>query len=432
MLGVAVHRLARMRALVAPLLLCAQAVGAPMLGGCSAADAGERTIEAAHPQSAIALRWGAAECAPQTESGRGIVRCVTHGKGEPVFVASARPLPVPLDLERRFIRVWIKVADVSKLSGMELRLSSDGFDTSFFAIRVPLYEDPEFNVIKSGEWTPYTLSFASARVHGTPDRREINAIGWYVQDTGQGPLTVAWSSHAAVAADGPGVVSFTFDDGTLDHLTLCAPELARAGYRGTAYVIPDMVGHTGFLSLDDLATLRDRYAWEVAAHHTLPLTDLAPEQLEPLVLDIRRYLGDHGFGEHAGHFAFPLGKHRPGPVMEIARRHFATARIAGAGPETLPPADLHALRVYNIVRATEPGAVAEAARLAVANGDWLILMLHRVREPQQSELDYAPRKLREILDLLKAASLPVQPLGEVFETRVAPASARPPERATAR
>ena len=395
---------------------CAAAIGLACVAqlGCGTAGAGERLIEGIEPPSSVVLRWGAASCEMRSEAGLHSMHCATPGRGEPIFVTTATPYSPPIDLRDRFVKVWVRVSDVRRLAGMELRLSSDDFATSYFAFRIPLYRDPEFNVLQDETWTVLTLSFGSARVVGTPDRSRIDAIGWYVQDGGDGALDASWAGLAAVDVVGKGVVSFTFDDGTSDHLTTCAAELARAGYRGTAYVIPDMVGHEGFLSLDDLETLRDRYRWEIAAHHTTPLTELPPDRIEPAILAIQRYLAEHGFADGGAHFAFPLGKIRPGPVMEQARKHFATSRLAGSGPETIPPADPHKLRVFNVVRTTEPRAVAEAARLAVESGDWLILMLHRVRSPQQSDLDYAPEKLREIVDLLAAQGAPVRPLGEVW------------------
>ena len=75
-------------------------------------------------------------------------------------------------------------------------------------------------------------------------------------------------------------------------------------------------------------------------------------------------------------------------VRPLVRKHFATARLAGAGPETIPPADPHLLRAVNVLDTTTAEELGEIARRARDHGEWAILMFHHLRESTASPLDY--------------------------------------------
>jgi len=59
-----------------------------------------------------------------------------------------------------------------------------------------------------------------------------------------------------------GILTITFDDG-YDEQIEAARLMARHGFRGTAYVMPDQIGTFGYLRLEDLRTLRDELGWDV-------------------------------------------------------------------------------------------------------------------------------------------------------------------------
>ena len=130
---------------------------------------------------------------------------------------------------------------------------------------------------------------------------------------------------------------------------------------------------------------------------------------------MKRFLRQHGFGQGSEHLAYPLGKQASPTVRGIARKHFRTARLAGGGLETLPPADPHLLRVFNVTRRTTPEEIGAAATRARENREWLILMFHYlVPEPKQ-DTEYSIRDFRRALGEVAATGVRVQPLGEVWE-----------------
>ncbi len=395
-----------------------------LLGSGRAARSGELALDDLAVPDAWGRRWAEGALVRGTDRGQAFLRCTSPGNGAPALVANRQAFDPPLDFRGRFPRVWIRVEDASRLAGMEFRLSSDGLAQSWFAFRVPLFADEEFGPLQSGSWLALGLGFGEAEVVGSPDRSAIDAVGWMVRDRGAGPAVADWGGLAAVEEPARGAISLTFDDGYDEHFAVAAPLLAARGLRGTAYVIPDAVGQAGYMTLAELRELHERFGWDVAAHHATPFTDFSPEELERAVRDIQHFLEGHGFGAGARHLAFPLGKYDVRRVMPVVRRHFQTARLASAGPETLPPADPHRLRVLNVLRSTRPEEIQAAARRAAAHREWLILMFHYLVEAPSLDTEYAIEDFRRVVELLAAGGAPVRPLSEVWQEHAMTVPAR--------
>jgi hypothetical protein len=96
------------------------------------------------------------------------------------------------------------------------------------------------------------------------------------------------------------------------------------------------------------------------------------------------------------------------------RARFATARLAAGGAETLPPADPHRLRAWNVLAATPPEELAAAARRAREEREWLILMFHFLVERPARETEYAIAEFRRALAGIAASGAAVRPVGEVW------------------
>ena len=397
----------RLQARIAGVLLC-------LCLATAARATDEQPIETFTQGGAVISRWAGARCWNEHSGGFRSLHCVSPGDATPSFFANAKPYVTPFDLTGRFLKVWIKVREIERLTGLELRISSDHFASNYFAFPIPLFQDPAFNVLQPDEWTELTLSFSATRVQGTPDRARIDGMGWYLTDRGTGPVDVEWGAVSSLRPPRKGVLSFTFDDGLKEHVEIAAPLLARFGYRGTAYVIPDQVGSPTSMTLEQLRDLKQRFGWEIAGHHGLDLTQLHADDVEAALLGVQLYLRQHGFGDGAAHFAFPMGKVNAHPVLSTGRKHFATARLAGAGPETLPPADPFKLRVFNVMNTTTPEQIGAAAAAAQRNGDWLILMFHRFVPEPTLAVDYAPAQLELALQQIRASGIQVQNIGEVW------------------
>lgn len=376
--------------------------------------AAEQLVESMDGSRKFAPLWPGGTFELGGQNGFAWARAVTDGQGGGTFAANVRPYAPPIDATGKFVKVTVKVDDVSQLGGMEFRLSSDRFNQSYYAFGLTLYDDADFNVLRDSVWTTLTFSFGSARVEGTPDRSRLNSVGWYVADKGEGaPITAYWGGLSLVDEPTQGVVSITFDDGYDEHL-LAAKMMAKYGMQGTAYIIPSAIGAVGYLTHHQLVDLQERYGWDIAAHYNTPFTEMRPDELETAILGVQRFLEENQFGDGAGHLAYPLGKQNTSLVRPLVRKHFTTARVAAAGPETIPPADPHLLRVFNVLPSTTPEQVGHAVRRAAEHKEWLILMMHYLVEEPSNDLEYGIEQFDAMLREINEAGARVMPLARVW------------------
>jgi peptidoglycan/xylan/chitin deacetylase (PgdA/CDA1 family) len=343
--------------------------------------------------------------------------CTTAGDGTSVVAVTSHLFDPPLDFTQHFLKVRLRIDHVMRLSDIEFHLFSGTERTEALVLRIPLFADERNNLLQDDVWTTVTLSPGAARIAGNPDRSAITEIAWLVSDNGSpaslAPVRADLSLLAAVDAH-TGAVTLTFDDGYVEHYSAAAPWMARYGLRGTAYVMPDQVGEVGYMDLEQLHELQDRYGWDVASHYVRPFTDLGSEVLEAVILETRGFLEREGFAS-AEHLAYPLGKYDSQTVLPLVQRYFTTARLASGGPETLPPADPYRLRAINVLPTTGPEEILDAARRAVRNGEWLILMFHFLVESPASDTEYALDDFRHTIELLADAGIEVKPLSEVWQ-----------------
>ncbi len=388
------------------------------IGSAPCVLASEHLVVSHSREGEFAPRWREGRFESGGDGARHWIRGTTAGDGSIALLATRTPYDPPFDFRGRFVQVEVKVEDVSRLNGMEFRLSSDGLRSNYFTFGVPLFADPPTNLLQAGEWQTLSFSFGSAVVTGTPDRARIDTIGWVLRDnadpSGARPLIAYWGGLSAVDEAARGVVSLTFDDGYDEHYQIAAPLLAEHGFRGTAYVMPDQIGQPGYLSVAQLHELRDRFGWDIAAHHFVPLTDFAPAELEALLRRTRGWLEAQGFGSSARHLAYPLGKQDPFTVVPLTRRFFDTARLASAPPETLPPGDRYRLRAMNVTRDTTPDAIRTAVRRAREHHEWLILMFHWLVAEPEWITQYAIGDFRRALRAIAEEKIAVMPVSQVW------------------
>jgi peptidoglycan/xylan/chitin deacetylase (PgdA/CDA1 family) len=411
-----------MRSVIAALVLA--------LASIPGARAGESWVDANPAAGSMRMAWKEGGLEAQHEGERPYLRITTDGQGNPNLVQSAAPIAPPLDARNRFLEVMLRVRDFERLGHVELRLGSAGMKQDWFAFPVQLFADRDYNFLQEGEWMPVTLSFGEAQIEGKPDRARIDSIGIVVRDAGKGAAAVDFGGWALVDAPKQGAVSITFDDGWEDDLE-AARMMAEHHMRGTAYIIPNAVGRVHYMGLDGIRSLA-RMGWEIASHHETPLTDFEPAALDAELRKIQRYLVGIGFAPGALHFAYPNGKQEPRRVRPEVRRVFETARLAGSGPETIPPADPSLLRAINVINGTPPEEVGRWARRAREEREWLILMMHRLPEKPVDSTGYAKASFAKMLDEIAQSGVRVAPVLEVWgECCAAPGRAFEAEQATA-
>lgn len=135
-------------------------------------------------------------------------------------------------------------------------------------------------------------------------------------------LLRAWQGELALP---PKTVVLTFDDGYADAYTTAAPILARHGFRGTVFVVNRFVGKPGYLSLEQLQSLKAA-GWEIGFHSNrhIDLTRLSASQLQTEVVAAAaelRQLVDAPVDS----FAYPSGRYSPQVVQALRLAGIAIA-----------------------------------------------------------------------------------------------------------
>lgn len=338
----------------------------------------------------------------------GVFQLETGGHNEPGFLSA----PLQLDgFYRVNLYFDIKINRMENLSGFEIRLGDEGFN-NYYALRIPTYSDPYFNIIQDHYWQTYSFSLSDAIVVGHPELRTTR-IGFYIQDNGKGPLKVSLDNVKLKPAPQKGYASLTFDDGYVDHY-YAAKIMRKYALSGTAYIMPRQIGEPGYLSMRQLKKLKDKYHWGISAHHAVPYTDFTPVDLINEINYTIDFLDAGGFASSAHHLAYPMGRQDRKVVLPAVREYFETARVASGGVETLPPADPHLLRTINVLDTTKPEELAETVKQAVNNGQWAILMFHHFVEKPKSSIDYRKKDFEKFIALIAAANVPVLPVHEVY------------------
>jgi hypothetical protein len=366
------------------------------------------------PMDSFENKWSGHFSMYVDESDQSIYSAMVVGKNSPSYIETTFDTPISVD--RKFVKVVFRVSDLDKLTGLELRLSSDpvGYN-NFLSIPVPLFTDKNFNIIQSNAWVTYTFTMGEGRPIGKPDLTQVKRMGFYL---GGEFVDVDFKSIEVLEANYESVVTLTFDDSYDDHF-LAAEIMDQYGFAGTAYVMPREVGLENYLTEDQLEQMREAFGWDLSSHHKTPIIDFSYKDLELEMGYTIGYLAQKGTPSAAKHFAYPLGRQSRKTTLPLIRKMFSSARLAGGGAETLPPGDWHMLRTFNVMPTMSPEDIMERVVKAREQGEWLILMFHYLT-PEHTPLDPLYynieqfNRLCEMLSLSESKVLTVDQVDGIF------------------
>jgi len=211
-----------------------------------------------------------------------------------------------------------------------------------------------------------------------------------------------------------GIVSITFDDGWLSQYTEARKKMDQYGFAGTAYIIPDHIGTSGYMTLQNLKDLQNQAGWDISAHHQTNFTTLTAIQVEQIILSTKNYLLKNGFSKGANDFAYPNGAYDETTVLPLVRKYFRSARTVTNYAETYPPADYHKLRVLLVTNTTAPSTIAAAVDRARINKEWLILVFHKIVATPTAETEYSITNFEAVIDDIASDGILVRTISDVL------------------
>lgn len=232
-------------------------------------------------------------------------------------------------------------------------------------------------------------------------------------------------------------VSLTFDDSTLDHYLLAAPELDRRGMTATFFVITGLMD-VGFW--EDGPVRRRLFGWnqardlaarghEIGSHtHSHPdLSRIAPHLADRELLRSYRRIRQEIPNRSGLTFAWPYWRSTDRTQVLASRYYIAarggqatTARYRSAGPIVTRPDNLLHVNALG-VRPVETAAVwQEAAEDLLKSGGWAVLSLHGIDDGRipRDALGWEALPIetyRQILDYLRAEDIWIAPFATVVK-----------------
>ena len=349
------------------------------------------------------------------------LRITTDGAGGVVTVTKSAITPA-LDLTGRYLRLWLKVDDLAKLSELSLYLSSDNLTAAWWIFDVGAAGSGQtYRFLENGKWSLLTIGWGQGAATGAPLRNAVNAVRLRAKDKGGGqPATVWFGGIASVPQAADGVVTIGFDDGWASQFTEARKKMDQYGFPGTAYVIPNAVGTPGYMTLAQIRELQDLHGWSIGGHHETALDQFSGDALDETVAGVKEYLLRNGLNRGADHFAYPNGVFSDA-IVDVVRRYFRTGRTIVTGPseatpylESVPPAHPYKVRCINVRDVTPTATLNSLMTRARDHKEWLILNFHKIVAATAEVTDYSITNFAVVIDNIAAAGVKVRTVREVL------------------
>jgi peptidoglycan/xylan/chitin deacetylase (PgdA/CDA1 family) len=238
------------------------------------------------------------------------------------------------------------------------------------------------------------------------------------------------SSINPVTPASKGKITFTFDDGLENSLTVAAPILKKYGFSGTLFVIPDCVDmvtvpntckanpNGKYLTWAQIATLKNTYGWSIESHSlTHPLLASIDQVDQPVALTEQEIIDElvnskeelASKGYNATSIAPPYGDYNAKTLSLIARYYASQRGFQDVGFNDFPYAD-YLIRDQHIEGKVSVATVKGYIDTALANNQWLVLTFHNVKTKANTNPDayeYGAANFETIVSYVKSKNMPV-------------------------
>lgn len=213
-----------------------------------------------------------------------------------------------------------------------------------------------------------------------------------------------------------GLVTITFDDGYESVFNEAKPLMDKYGFPGVAYIITDLTGAPGRMSLKQLKDMQAD-GWDIASHtktHKLLVSDKpTAQQIYEELAGSKKWLINNGFERGAQHYASPGGEFND-KILDEIKKYYLTHRTIMEEKECCPAADPYMLKVRNVTNTTPVTYVQKCVDEAAANKEWLVLIFHNLSDPADSETKVATQAFQAIIDYIAAADVDVGTMSDIF------------------
>jgi peptidoglycan/xylan/chitin deacetylase (PgdA/CDA1 family) len=214
-----------------------------------------------------------------------------------------------------------------------------------------------------------------------------------------------------------GVVTFAFDDGTLDHYTTAYPLFENYDASATTFIITNRstFENETLLTWSQIHEL-SAAGWDVQSHsvsHSF-LTTLSEDAVLFELAHSKKVLEAQGFVVNA--FAPPYGDMDESVHQQILR-HYAIVRPSEYGFNNRSVIDFTRIKSIWIVNTSSIDELTSFVDEAYEHDYWLVFMIHLVKEDLSKEYTIHPDTLDALLSYVREKNMPIQTIAEVYDEK---------------
>ncbi|MDA3955814.1 polysaccharide deacetylase family protein, partial [Oceanispirochaeta sp.] len=324
---------------------------------------------------------------PSDELWPEVLQIVSSGDGSNVQIV-AQNLP-EFSLKDLNQVLWLKVENLKELKDLWFYAS----DSSDFSNRIVFMVSQDPSQLREGEWCRVSLPLSSGQIWGNPDLSKLTSYQIWMNDRGGSPVTLQMGPVFLEESLPPSALVFSFDDGWKTQISAAAPLMSQYGLKGTAYIIPALIGTPGYMDLDDLKRLINDYGWSVGSHYLEPINNFDSAEVRSLFEKQRQWFENAGISMND--FSYPNGMHDQ-ELLTIVPDYFRTGRTIIEFPESLPPGNPYKLRMLNVIPSTSLDVIENRIQTMADRGELLILVFHKIESVSQFETELTVERFEEI------------------------------------
>ena len=307
-----------------------------------------------------------------------------------------------------------KSATMSVVGGTTYAVSDDYISNaqSFVTLEIDS-RNSDGSVSTTSQDVGNAMPGASAQGFSATFTFPTNAVGARILHhlKGLGSLTIDAVSFAPTSGSNPsqfaeGMLSFDFDDCNEDQINNALPILQNAGFAGTFYVITHRLDQSGFFTTSQTLSLAN--AGNEIGNHTQTHPDLTTVSAAQLQAETAGAEQDFAnIGLHPTTFAYPFGAYNAAVIQAVKNIPGMTgARSTNDGPVSRTD-DHFTLNRMNLGSTTALSDVQSAVDSAIANKQWLILVMHHIVPNPSDNFSISPGFLQSVVNYVQQKGIKV-------------------------
>jgi peptidoglycan/xylan/chitin deacetylase (PgdA/CDA1 family) len=196
-------------------------------------------------------------------------------------------------------------------------------------------------------------------------------------------------------------ITFTFDDGYYSTLNQAYPILNKYGYTGTAFVVTDLIGKPGHMSVTDLWALENK-GWEIGSQTVTnrDLTTLNDTELDNEISGSRAFLERNFI--HVWGIASPYGNYNQRVINNISSQYLYHRTSWPDALNDIPLKNqscVYEVRAVHVTSKTTVQEVKDWMLKAKKEGKWIVLIFHDIGG--QDENSWSAANLNEVAKFAK-------------------------------